>query len=224
MMRKSPAQLHKERMRAKAEAENNADPSRTQNHTGYELQLVQLAHHKRQLKGIQSTEKKVELKKDIVPEYDAYLDGILEADVGGADEVVTTLLLWNIDAGRYDRALDIATYCLKHKLPTPDSHKRTMATMIAEEIADNSIKQGGVTDEQLMAAMTITEDKDMPDQVRAKLFKAAGYAAREKQAYPVALGLLDRALALDANVGVKKDIEKLKRDIKTAEQSASNET
>jgi len=208
-MSQTPAQRHRDRVRAKAEAENNADNGHTDDHTGYELQLVQLAEHKRQLKSIQSIEKKVELKKTIVGEYDAYIDGILEANTGGSNDIVTTLLLWQIDTGNYDRALTIAAYCLAHQLPTPDAHKRTMATVVAEEFADASLKHNSVSVVQLEHVASLTTAQDMPDQVRAKLHKALGYQYRAAEQLPQALAELQRALALNEAAGVKKDIERL---------------
>ena len=212
----TPAEKHRQRFAAKQEAVRNADPANSKNHTAYERQLVQLAEHKRQLKSIQSIEKKIELKKQIIPEYEAYLKGIIEADTGGADEVVTTLLLWCIDAEDYDGALTLAEYCLRHKLPTPDAHKRTMGTVIAEEFADYSLKGAeGITFEMLSKVWELTQDTDMPDQVRAKLHKAMGYLLKETDKRG-ALTELQRALELNTAAGVKKDIEKLEREIKAA--------
>lgn len=213
----TPAEKHRQRFTAKNEAERNADPANSKNHTAYERQLVQLAEHKRQLKSFESVEKKIELKKQLIPEYQAYIKGVLEADAGGADEVVTTLLLWCVDAAYYEEALEIAEYCLRHKLPTPDAHKRTMGTLIVEEFADNSLKGvEGITLEMLQRVADLTQKSDMPDQVRAKLHKAIGYLLRDTDK-PIALAELQRALELNTAVGVKKDIEKLEREIKAAD-------
>ena len=212
----TPAERHRQRMAAKIEAEKNADPANTESHTAYERQLVLLAEHKRQLKSIQSIEKKIELKKQLIPEYAAYIAGVLEADAGGADEVVTTLLLWCIDAGHYEAAMQIGDYCLRHNLPTPDAHQRTMGTVIAEEFADYSLKGAeGITLNMLQQVQELTKEQDMPDQVRAKLHKAIGYQLREADK-PAALDELKRALELNTAAGVKKDIEKLEREIKAA--------
>ncbi|WP_028968024.1 phage terminase small subunit [Spongiibacter tropicus] len=212
----TPAERHRQRMAAKVEAEKNADPANTQSHTAYERQLVLLAEHKRQLKSIQSIEKKIELKKQLIPEYQSYLKGILEADKGGADEVVTTLLLWCIDAGQHYAALALASYCLRHNLPTPDAHQRTMGTVIAEEFADYSLKGAeGITLDMLQQVQELTKEQDMPDQVRAKLHKAIGYLLRDTNK-SAALAELQRALELNTAAGVKKDIEKLEREIKAA--------
>ncbi len=64
-------------------------------------------------------------------------------------------------------------------------------------------------------------DLDMPDQVKAKIHKAAGRAG-VANGEPAAETILafKRALELDKNVGVKKDIEQLERAIKKAAEQA----
>ena len=54
----------------------------------------------------------------------------------------------------------------------------------------------------------LTRDADMHDQVRAKLYKALGYALQDADS-PRALEYLRRALSLNDRVGVKKDIDRL---------------
>ena len=55
----------------------------------------------------------------------------------------------------------------------------------------------------------------MPDEVRAKLHKAIGYGLAASDPAK-ALDHLRRALQLFANVGVKKDIERLERELKNS--------
>jgi hypothetical protein len=50
--------------------------------------------------------------------------------------------------------------------------------------------------------------------VKAKLFKAYGYLLRDKGNDEQALSALNRALDLNERVGVKKDIERLERNLK----------
>jgi len=66
----------------------------------------------------------------------------------------------------------------------------------------------------------LTESEDMPDEVRAKLHKAIGYALNETDK-PAALEHLIRALNLHEKVGVKKDIEVLEREIKNATKTST---
>jgi len=82
----------------------------------------------------------------------------------------------------------------------------------------------------LIEADTLTAEQDAPDQARAKLHKAIAYAALgkvqtaeepdlsaiESGALSLALARLQRALELDSNAGVKKDIERVERALSKA--------
>jgi hypothetical protein len=231
-MPQTPAQRHRLRCLAQQQAAQ-LDAANAHGHTvgtAYELQLAQLHQHRLRLKDIQSIERKVEAKRTMLPEYDAYVDGVLAARPGTQDEVITTVLVWHIDAGNYGRALDIAEYALAAGMTPPDRYERTLPTIVQDEIAEaiiNGKLQGLEAKHAAAQAIALTEDADTPDQARAKLYKAAGWAvlgkhgshdvdlaARSLKACREALPLLQRALALDARTGVKKDIERLERRLK----------
>lgn len=89
----------------------------------------------------------------------------------------------------------------------------------------------------LIEADKLTESQDAPDQARAKLQKAIAYAslgkvqtaedpdltAIEPAALHEALSRLQRALELDSNAGVKKDIERIERAIAKADKAVDTE-
>jgi uncharacterized small protein (DUF1192 family) len=199
--------------------------------TAYELQRAQLHQHRIQLKALQSVEKKIEAKRVMLPEYDAYLDGVLQARPGTQDEVVATVLVWHIDAGNYARALEIADYALASGITPPDNYHRDLPTIVQDEVAEAVIdgRVKGQAALQIVAkAMALTEKADTPDQAKSKLYKAAGWAVLGKtsssdvemakrpiKACKEALPLLQRAMELDRiRAGVKKDIERLERRLK----------
>ena len=81
----------------------------------------------------------------------------------------------------------------------------------------------------LAEVASLTAERDAPDQARAKLHKAIGYALMAKTPThepditaldvtkaQLAMGHLQRAHELFAQVGVKKDMERLERRIKAA--------
>lgn len=187
----------------------------------YELMLYKLAEDKRRLHDIQSMERKAEVKRELLPDYAPWVEGVLQGQQGVQDDVLMTVMIWRIDAGDYVGALEIARYAIKHKLSMPDQYKRTTACLIAEEMAEMAIKahDGGmaINAEPLQQAAEITAEEDMPDEVRAKLYKAIGYAmSSEKPLLSKALDYFKRALNLHDKVGVKKDIEKLERELKNS--------
>lgn len=230
-MRQTPAQLHLQRklaLIAVAAAPAGGEPQGT----AYELGLVQLAEHRRRLKDIQSIERKIDAKRQFLPEYDAWIDSTLEAGTGGQDVIFTTVLVWHIDAGNYARALQMAPYAIEHGLQMPDQYDRSLGTVLIDEFGAAALS-GKMTIEEarelLPQVLAYTEALDAPDQARAKLHKALGYADigktgpadvdYDKVPLPaVAAGLnnLQRALALFEQVGVKKDIERLERRLKNA--------
>lgn len=218
-----------------------ADPFGGASGTQHELMLAQLHAHKRLLKDIQSTEKKVEAKRKLLPDYHEYLSGVMEADAGVQDPVVTTLLVWLMDVGDWVVAMGLADYCVRHDLKLPDQYNRNLATLLLDETSDAAIKGqlSGVGALSVLAQVDeLTKDLDAHDQARAKLHKAIGWAAMGKTGAQdlnadeikqleldkvhIAHQHLQRAMALNDKAGVKKDVERLERRLKELQPDAPN--
>jgi len=225
----TPAQRHRLRALAARQAPAS-DPHGQPQGSAYELMQAQLHEHLRTLKGIKSVERKIEAKRAMLADYDAYLDGVLAADKGGPDVVLTTLLVWHLDVGAWSVALALAGYAIRHGLALPDQYQRDLPTLLLDEVSDAVIAgklEGIPALAHLHTVERLTEGKDAPDQARAKLYKAAGWAlmgkTRSRYTDPkdglplpdcqLALQHLTRALELDPNAGVKKDVERLQRRI-----------
>lgn len=222
--RQSPARRHYLRTVAAQAAAAGAKPDEMPAATAnaYELMLMRLAEHRRRLKMIQSIDRKVEAKRAFLPDYTDWVAGVLDADRGGQDDVLVTVLVWLIDTGDLADALPLADYAIRHGLTMPDHYQRGIACVVAEEFAEVALKEIAAGQAPDVAALEevarITADHDMPDEARAKLHKAIGYARRDSEP-ELALPHLQRALALHDKVGVKKDIERLERALKkSAEQ------
>lgn len=226
----SLAQRSQQRKRAAAAAAAASGPVLTmEGATVYELQLAQLQQDALRLKQIQSGEGKAELKRALLPNYAPYVDGVLAAGQGAQDSVLTTLMIWRIDAGDYAGALQIAEYVLAHNLVMPDKFERTAGTLVAEEIAEAALKAQKAGEQFplgiLEHAHAITAEQDMPDQARAKLLLAMGKAVaamvaddapveQAQQLLPQAKQHLARAIELHSNCGGKKDLERVDRLLK----------
>lgn len=233
----SPARNHFLRASAALAAQAQQDANPLRHATGHELMLAQLAEHKRQLKAVQSIERKAELKRKLLPEYAAWVEGVLQSDAGLQDEVFMTVMVWHIDAGDLAGALPMAAYAIRHRLAMPDQYQRTTACLIAEEFANMALKAidaGEAVDMvALVSVADLVADEDMPDEVRAKLHKALGYAnyaqagtadsVRAAILRQTALAELKRALELHEKCGVKKDIERIEREIKNAAAAGAKE-
>lgn len=215
----SPAQTHLMRVeaaRATAKAAPGAvvDASTSRAHS---LMRAKLDTDRRRLKQVQSVERKIAIKREIIGDYDAYVAGVLASGQGVQDDVIGYVLTWRIDVGDYVGALDVARYVLDHHLSLPDRFERTPATLIAEEPAVQALKAydaGKPFDVGVLQdILALTASRDMPDQVRAKLLFAMGRHLMA-EAPQTALDHLRRAVELHDKVGAKKDMEQLERRLR----------
>lgn len=223
----TPAQRHFQRVMAErhGKTEEFTEAART----AHEQILHRLRMDQSALKRVQSDQAKAEMKKQLLPHYDGWIEGTLDGNSGRQDEVIVTLMIWAIDAGDYPLAVRIGRYVIEHNLAMPDQFRRTAATALVEELCDPilvQVKADESTDltahlQVLDELAQIVDGKDMPDVVLAKLFKVRGFALRggDDAAQAKALELLRQALKLDANAGVKKAIESLARQVKKAGQN-----
>nr|WP_241772441.1 phage terminase small subunit [Edwardsiella ictaluri] len=109
--------------------------------SGYELMLAKLATDKRRLKAIQSIERKIEVKGELLPDYQPWVSGVLASDSKQQDDVFMTVLLWTLDTGNFPAAYPMAEHAIRHGWQTPDQYRRQTACMVAEEVADTALKQ-----------------------------------------------------------------------------------
>lgn len=228
MPRMTPAQHHYEKAMAKKSEKQNA-AGNLKKGSAYKLMMAKLHSDIQRLKDIQSIESKVRVKATILPDYQAWVDGVLESGQGAQDEVLMTILVWNIDAGHYEEALRIAAYALKHNLVMPDQYSRNLATVLLDEIPPALMKKKPETPEDLEKALSILEQTealtavhDAPDQARTKLCKALALTLLKKngegditpETRPDALNAktyLERACELDERSGVKSELKRLEK-------------
>lgn len=225
----SPAQLHRIRvLAAQASASDSAAPVVVGGIQGQ--MLAKLTQDARRLHDIQSIERKIALKRELLPDYQAYIDGVLEGDGGQPDEIIPTVMLWHLDAGKYERGLDMAAYVMRHDLPMPERLKRNTATILLDEVA-GAVAAGAVSEPSaaigiLQRVAVLVDGQDAPDQARAKLHFAMGkmlaLQAGDKptgstvEMVRAAVAQLKRAVSLHEGIGAKKLIEQLERKIKNA--------
>lgn len=196
--------------------------------------LEQLGEDLNRLSQIESTEAKIEAKRQMIDHYRDWIEGVLRAGQDGAatqDEIIAITFIWFIDIQDWQMAVQIGAHILAHKIKV-ERHKRNPACILAEDIAEASILDLGAVDHgTLIAVDELTAQHDMPDQVRAKLKKAIGRNLADQAAkfdpeasegpaggkaalIEAALEQLRRALALDGKSGVKTDIGSLERELK----------
>ncbi|MFI2817924.1 phage terminase small subunit [Vreelandella piezotolerans] len=224
---KSPARKHYEQVTA-AKAAGAASPGEQQRGEQYELHAHALYEARRTLKTIKSVQSKIDKKRELLPEFMPYINGVLSEGNGAKDDVLMTMMVWCIDVGDFEKALEIGAYAVKHSIDTPDQFERDTVSILAEEIAEGVKLQLAKEDHDADAlanvmarAVAIIGDADMHDEIKAKVHKYYGYALRAAEDPEGALEQLKQALSLNERIGVKQDIQQLERQIKNAGDKAS---
>lgn len=225
----SPAIEHMMRAQAAQATAKAAPGAVVDSSTSHAHALIRakLDTDRRRLKQLQSVERKIDAKRELLPDYESYVSGVLAGGQGVQDDVLGYVLCWRIDVGDFAGALPIARYVLTHNLSMPDRFQRTTATLVAEEPAEQALKAyaaGKPFDvDVLRDVLDVTLPYDMPDQVRAKLYFALGRLVAEAEPGE-ALVYLRRAVELHDKVGAKKDIEQLERRLRNSTgDNADNE-
>lgn len=203
------------------------------------LQLAELGDCLRQLKQIQAREGKIARKRELIATFDPWVAGILDAHKAGApavqDDIVLTMMVWALDIEDHDRALPLVAYVLDNDLVMPERYSRTAPTVIAEIAAEAALARIALGETPSIDFLQLieesTSERDMIDEVRAKLHKAIGLtlarlatppegeseAAASDRAGGIRAALdgavthFKAALRRHAKAGVKKDLEKAER-------------
>jgi len=220
----SPAQRHMMRVSASQAAQREQAPLR--HASAYEQMLVKLAEDRRTLKNIRSNERKAEKKRELLPFYAPWVAGVLADGRGAQDDILMTVMLWRLDAGDIAGALEVAPYALKYGLTS--DHRRTTPYMLVEEVALAALRlrdSGEPVDlALLLTTLSLTDGADVPDMVRARLHKVTGLTLRDAGKNADALAQFQRAMQLDRNAGVRKEIERLERALKPKPEVAPRKT
>jgi hypothetical protein len=239
----SAARNHRDRVLAQASATSEpiaasrADAGTPEERAAAQMQL-RLQHDLRRLKAIQSIAKKIEAKREMLPEYAAWVDGLVAAGAGIAEEVLPTVMIWRIDTGDFTGALSLAEHVLAHDVPLPARYERSAPALIVEEIAEAALKTqsaGAAFPLDILCRVDeLTTDADMHDEIRAKLFKAIGVEharlADAEDTDPLtraiaagaALTALRGAQQLHERVGVKDRIKRIEKLLGSPKEPAAS--
>lgn len=165
------------------------------------------------LSGIQSISHKKELKAELLPSYLPWIEGTIAEGVGGQDDMLVKLMVWCLDTHDFKTAIDIAEYALLNDFVMPEPFTRDVATVFVEQLSDELLSIRKDTDTAVYAdliqrAIDSTTSQDMPDQVRAKLYRAFGDSLKDAKP-DEAITAYEIAIKLDDKVGCKKDLAQL---------------
>ena len=227
------ARQHFQKHQAAKDAQLATEYGTMQELNAYEQMLLQLNSDKARLNLIQSGQNRNDVKLQILPAYKPYIDGILQVRPGVQDMVLSQVMVWAIDCGQFDFALDIAAYVLEHELKLPDRFERSAGCFVVEDIAESFLKKlktdvpVDIMVLQKLEALINNHDlpkssRDMPDQVRAKLYLAlakttfkqiTGETANDLNIASIAKNYFYTALGFDDKCGGKTDLAKTEKII-----------
>lgn len=188
----------------------------------YQRLYKSLKDDKAILKNIASIQDKIKAKAAMIPNYSDWIQGVIDTGRAADDDQVTpTLLVWMIDTGALDQAMPLAQLAIETQMASTDEYSRTMPEIIIEQMAEKISAGSDISLPNLQTLIDwVTAKTDnglhinnMPDQIRAKLLKAAGERAEEEEEIEHALVLYEQALAYNARSGVKKRIDALKKQL-----------
>lgn len=203
--------------------------------TEYQSLLARLHEDLRRLHDVQSRDRKVELKRELIAGYLPWVDGVLSAPAEAApqDDIVVYVFIWSVDTGDWPRALQLGRHIVAHGLQLPERFHRTPGGLLVSEMADAAINVPGSVPHDVLISAVPGEGPawDMKDETRARLHRAIGESwARQAEDFEpaaesapaggkamlidAALTSLREAVRLHANVGVKKLVEQLEREAK----------
>ncbi|QHH99248.1 phage terminase small subunit [Acinetobacter dispersus] len=169
-----------------------------------------------QLSNVRAVDKKVELKKQWLPEFQGFIDASLAQSPAEQNTVLMYLLAWAIDAEDFKLALRIGQHGILNGMVMPEKFKRTVAEVLAENIGEACIKNVELAIDNASILESIAElvrGEDLVNEAHAKIYKALGLAITESRPAD-ALEAFKNALRLNSASGVKKNIEKLERTLK----------
>ncbi|SDF04629.1 phage terminase small subunit [Rhodospira trueperi] len=185
--------------------------------SGLDRMLAQLKRDRDQLRGIQSMVARAEAKRELMPDYMPYVDGVLEADTGRQDPVVVHMMIWALDVGDHATMLRLAGYVIRHGLAMPEGFERPPAAWLVEELARVAMDDPAALP-HLDDALRLTSDMDMHDPIRAKALRVLGEAVLGTDP-ALAVERLERALAYDPKVGARKALDAARKAAAQAAES-----
>ena len=170
------------------------------------------------LSNIQSISHKKELKAELLPSYLPWIEGTIAEGVGAQDDMLVKLMVWCLDTHDFKVAIDIAEYALLNDFVMPEPFKRDVATVFVEQLSDEMLSldrdpdASNIVDhaDLIQRAIDSTTGQDMPDQVRAKLYRVLGDSLKDAKPNE-AINAYEKAIKLDDKVGCKKDLEQLRK-------------
>ena len=148
----------------------------------YRLLLQSLGEYDRKIQSITNRADKIAFKREIMPEFIAHIDGLIEGmktnNAAVQDEIFAYYMVWSIDVGDYEKGLEMAALAFKFDIKLPHRFKSELQVFIIEtftRLADDAITLNeNFPINYLVQIDEMLNGVDLADQKRAKLYKSIG--------------------------------------------------
>ncbi|MEZ6853138.1 phage terminase small subunit [Halodesulfovibrio aestuarii] len=158
------------------------------------------------LKGINSRERKAEVKRQLVEKYTTYVERLKA--VSATHDLLGWYLVWLFDIGEMDTAVEYGLWCVREGVALPERFNRDVKTFVADAILEWTDVQfeAGHSVQPYFAAVLNNADGmccqpwDLPDEVTAKFYRQQGLVLARAEKFTAAVDVLEEALSLGAKV------------------------
>lgn len=180
------------------------------------LMQVRVNDDLKRLKAIKSHEGKAELKRQLISDYQPFVDSYMNSGYTVENQVITEYMVWLFDIGEVHTALAVGVFVIDQGLPMPERFKGNVETFITDSIlvwANAEIEQGHSIEPYFDTVLgnLLDESWDIPNALKAKVYKLHAQQVSEEQP-EIAVNFYTQAEALYPKIGVstaKKKLEKL---------------
>lgn len=158
------------------------------------------------LKGINSRERKAEVKRQLVDKYAVYVERLKA--VSATHDLLGWYLVWLFDIGEMDNAVEYGLWCVREGVALPERFNRDVKTFVADAIlewADAQFDAGHSVQPYFAAVFNHADGMccqpwDLPDEVTAKFYRQQGLVLARAEKFTAAVNVLEEALSLGAKV------------------------
>lgn len=172
----SPAQRHSQRLQMQQQQARLEEVNTT---ASLHLQVQEISEDVALLRSLATTAERVEMKRDVLlPKWLPTVESYLELGKVYANPVFTYCVIWLLDVGQYDQALDWADIAIEQGQPMPENIRSRLPAFVADQIMEWAV-QASQAGEELEPYFSrtfenVTQRWRLHEEITAKWFKFAG--------------------------------------------------
>lgn len=176
----TPAQRHRDRHRARQATEHAATTGQAVGSLAdsLHLQLLALEQDEQRLKALDRIADKIELKRELLPKYQPYVEQYLAAEKKHQNPLFATMVIWLFDMEEFEQALGWADIAIAQGQQTPKRMKRDFPHFVADTIlewAEQQAAEGQAVEPYFSRVFKhVAKDWRLNEKLTAKYFKFAG--------------------------------------------------